>query len=121
MAEEFAKAEQQSVGIEQLLKQLLDETSGQRLALAKIEDAMKSMKASTQENAKRIGDLEKKVAEPPPLPQILASFPPPSSNRQSGGKSHPTLEKRVDPLQPASGLYVETRNRGNVEGILGVP
>ncbi|GJN11964.1 hypothetical protein PR202_ga30204 [Eleusine coracana subsp. coracana] len=122
MVEEFMKVEQKNSGIEQLLQQLLDEIAGQRSAMMKIEEALKGMKEVAGESLKRIEDLEKREGEhPTQQPQIQYSFPPPSPSHPAGGKSPPTLERRMDPPQPAHGLRIETRNRGNVEGILGIP
>jgi hypothetical protein len=57
---------------------------------------------------------------PPPPPPPMGSYPPPSG-KAGTGKSLPTTEKLPYLMTAGNHLRMETRNRGNGEGILGIP
>jgi hypothetical protein len=63
--------------------------------------------------------LIKEVETPPPPPPVAGTQPPPIEKMATGRS--PTTEKMLDPSVFDNHLRVEMRNRGNGEGILGIP
>jgi hypothetical protein len=118
LMEEFEKMGKQGAGIEELLKQLLDEVVSNRLSLARVEESMRELKTTADGSLKQIETVEKKVEAPPP-PQAGA-FPLPLG-KATTGKTPSTTEKTVDLMVDDNNLHVETRNRGIGEGIMGIP
>jgi hypothetical protein len=122
--EEFEKMGKQGAGIEELLKQLLDEVASNRSSLARVEESMRELKSATEGSTKRIEAVEKKMGAsppPPPPPPLSSSTFPLPSGRAPTGKSPPTAEKVMDLTANDNNLRVETRNQGIGEGILGIP
>jgi hypothetical protein len=122
MMEEFEKMGKQGAGIKELLKLLLDEVASNRSSLTKMEESMHELKMVADGSLKQIEEVEKRVEAtlPPPPPSSTGSYPPPSGKVETG-KSPPTTEKLLDPMAGDNHLHVETRNRGNGEGILSIP
>jgi hypothetical protein len=122
MVEEFEKMGKQGAGIKELLKLLLDEVASNRSSLTKMEESMHELKMVADGSLKQIEEVEKRVEAtlPPPPPSSTGSYPPPSGKVETG-KSPPTTEKLLDPMAGDNHLHVETRNRGNREGILSIP
>jgi hypothetical protein len=111
----------QEVGIEELLKQQLDEVMSNCSSLAQVQESMCNLKMVVDGSLKRIEAVEKKVEAPPPPPPPLPSGTyPPSSMKAATKKSPPTTEKMVDSMVGGNNLRVETRKWGSGEGILGI-
>jgi hypothetical protein len=122
LMEEFEKMGKHGVGIEELLKQLLDEVTSNRSRLAWMDESMCELKTVAAGSLKRIQAVEKKVEALPARPPLLPSGTyPPSSEKVATGKSPLRTEKMVDSMASGSNLRVETRKQGNGEGILGIP
>jgi ribosome biogenesis protein Tsr3 len=66
MMEKFEKMGKQGVGIEEILKQLLDESVSNSLSMAQMEELMRELKMVVDGSLKRIEMVEKKVETPPP-------------------------------------------------------
>jgi hypothetical protein len=120
--EEFEKMGKQGAGIEELLKQLLDEVASNRSSLARVEESMRELESTVDGSMKRIEVVEKKMeAPPPPPPPLPLSTYPLPSGRAATGKSPPTVEKVVDLTASGNNLHIKTWNWGIRERILGVP
>jgi uncharacterized coiled-coil protein SlyX len=118
--EEFEKMEKQGAGIEELLKQLLDEVVSNRSSMARMEESMRELKTVTDGSLKQIEAVERRVETPPPQPPPPATTQPLPTGKMATGRSPPTTEKMLDPSASGNNLRVETRNRGIGEGILGI-
>jgi hypothetical protein len=111
LMEELKKMGKQGVGIEELLKQLLDEAASNRSSMARMEESMSELKTATDGGPKQIEAMERRVEVPPPAPP---------AGKATVGRS-PTTEKMLDPSTFDNKRSVETWNRGSGEGILGIP
>jgi hypothetical protein len=123
LMEEFEKVGKQGAGIEELLKQLLDEAASNHLSMARMEESMHDLKMVADGSVKRIKAVERRVEAPPPPPPpppTARSYPPPHGKTVTG-KSPLTTEKLLDLMAFNNHLRMETRNRGNGEGILDIP
>jgi hypothetical protein len=122
MMEEFEKMGKQGAGIEELLKQLLDEVVSNCFSMAQMEESMHELKMVADGNMQQIEAVQKKVETPPlpPPPLLVSSYPLPSG-KVGTGRSPLTTEKLLDLAAFGNNLRVEMRNQGNGEGILGIP
>jgi hypothetical protein len=78
-----------------------------------MEESMRELKTVADGSLKRIEVVERRVEAPPP--------PSPPTGKATVGRSPLTTEKMMDPSVFGNQLCVEMRNRGNGEGIHGIP
>jgi hypothetical protein len=111
MMEESEKMEKQGVGIEELLKQLLDQAASSRSTMARMEESVHELKMVVEGSLKRIEAMEKKVDTPPPPLPLSSAYPPPSGNA-SMGRSPLMTEKLLDP--GVAIIFASKRETGGV-------